>query len=1112
MEGSVNRYLDKQNAKWNPSLNKNHLRNLLRKHIQESNYLDSGVDRIVDQVVNPKILAVIEPQVEGVVCNVLGVEKPEEKAESVVNGNVSDMEMSSPHPGTVDAEKLSNISSEDIEMRSAAEDETNGRPNVDPTLRPSSGAHSEGLRAAMSPLSNAGGQTPQIQGGDISPLTPPQPPSPGSPHTPPLPPPPAPPEVVMTEEVIEEEVVTHDDQTSPVSDTDFDNISPPKDSPETPSACSLPSPPGDDCDSLPPLPPSLPPPPPPMLSGRPRPPPPPADIPPIRPPSPLTSPIGSSSDDMEMASPARTDSRASRRSRKAGTVSGPSDISDTDLPASNSDETDGEKDVSEADLNALEKARAELQAKLAAASIDDDTEQSEGEIRSDEDSEGQKSYVEKFNDIMSSDRSLVSTPNLKPADQVSPISDSMSPLAMSKTPSSNPEDPKSSSESDEDKNQDKAGNSKGGEGHNSDDDQAGGSGSLGQEPHARSEGEDKEGKSPNEEKNGADDKQETREDLEDKLHKQNRHDKSHKQDRHHHKGSHKHHEKSSREDKKRRKDDGKHRRSSTDDKMKESEREKKKLDKDRIAKEKIRLQEIEKKIKEKDKFSDFDMFAPKPPKPKPVLTRPPSSASSRGSLSPGPLGSKSPLAFGAKSPLAFGSKTPPTFGSKPPPSFGSKTPPAFGRAEVKTSIDPEKLKMIKDKARQEHVEAAQKVAAVERRVFPEFPLSKSEGDKLKQHEVDILEAKKRLEEARQRRLVEKKKLELEKKRKRKMSDTHTPAKATPKVEKKKDKPAVTVIKEKKKLTLDDLSDEDEVSDWSDVEAPTSVKKAILRKRKTGLRSSSDEDKSHARDKRQTRTLALKAKADSILNSDPETKRFEGFGQMEQALSAVLKDYLDDEDNVSVASVDLNSLDDDLDPKELITLEELDDPEATCGILKTFGESHSHPVSLKASEDDADFHGFDPATLDGNDSTTSQRLFAKLDLDENGNTFGMRAEDFVCTPDIEEDGDEVHTSLSGHLKVNMETALLQKLEFLANSSDSAILIGLSSNVQTDPPHGHNEADEAGGSSPLSSGSSKENQEDPGLRRKSKRVSKTAFEPGPTLSKRPRRSGKAGVLQM
>ncbi|CAG5077580.1 Similar to Bod1l: Biorientation of chromosomes in cell division protein 1-like 1 (Mus musculus) [Cotesia congregata] len=55
---------------------KNQLRETLRKHISDAAYLDAGVERIVDQVVNPKIYSVFLPQVEDVVYKYLGLEKP----------------------------------------------------------------------------------------------------------------------------------------------------------------------------------------------------------------------------------------------------------------------------------------------------------------------------------------------------------------------------------------------------------------------------------------------------------------------------------------------------------------------------------------------------------------------------------------------------------------------------------------------------------------------------------------------------------------------------------------------------------------------------------------------------------------------------------------------------------------------------------------------------------------------------------------------------------------------------------------------------------------------------------------------------------------------------
>ena len=123
---------------------------------------------------------------------------------------------------------------------------------------------SPGLTDKMSPLTPDGAQKSPVCEGNVSPLTPPprplpsefdihEPPPPGlevveeqvveerpySPKTPPLPPPnilppPPPPQLEM------------DDSMSPVSDTEFANISPPAESPETPKSSDnniIPSPP-----------------------------------------------------------------------------------------------------------------------------------------------------------------------------------------------------------------------------------------------------------------------------------------------------------------------------------------------------------------------------------------------------------------------------------------------------------------------------------------------------------------------------------------------------------------------------------------------------------------------------------------------------------------------------------------------------------------------------------------------------------------------------------------------------------------------------------------------------------------------------------------------------
>ncbi|XP_077273125.1 uncharacterized protein LOC143903432 [Temnothorax americanus] len=77
VEGSVNSFLSKQ--VWKPDLNKNQLRETLRKHIHDAPYLDAGVERIVDQVVNPKVYSIFMSQIEDVVYKFLGIERPKAK-------------------------------------------------------------------------------------------------------------------------------------------------------------------------------------------------------------------------------------------------------------------------------------------------------------------------------------------------------------------------------------------------------------------------------------------------------------------------------------------------------------------------------------------------------------------------------------------------------------------------------------------------------------------------------------------------------------------------------------------------------------------------------------------------------------------------------------------------------------------------------------------------------------------------------------------------------------------------------------------------------------------------------------------------------------------------
>ncbi|XP_075714324.1 biorientation of chromosomes in cell division protein 1-like 1 [Rhinoderma darwinii] len=78
---------------WSPHLNKNQLRNNIRQQVLKSGMLESGIDRIISQVVDPKINHTFRPQVEKVVQDFLATlnnkedananhEQAEEKSES----------------------------------------------------------------------------------------------------------------------------------------------------------------------------------------------------------------------------------------------------------------------------------------------------------------------------------------------------------------------------------------------------------------------------------------------------------------------------------------------------------------------------------------------------------------------------------------------------------------------------------------------------------------------------------------------------------------------------------------------------------------------------------------------------------------------------------------------------------------------------------------------------------------------------------------------------------------------------------------------------------------------------------------------------------------------
>ncbi|XP_028155687.1 biorientation of chromosomes in cell division protein 1-like 1 isoform X2 [Diabrotica virgifera virgifera] len=115
VEGSVSTFLKGQT--WSVELNKNQLREQLRKNLQESGFLETGVERIVDQVVNPKINSVFLPKVEEVVYKFLGLENP--------NKNMKrEPEVPAPDPLPTDLEAVSpgSVQSDQVDLKKADSD------------------------------------------------------------------------------------------------------------------------------------------------------------------------------------------------------------------------------------------------------------------------------------------------------------------------------------------------------------------------------------------------------------------------------------------------------------------------------------------------------------------------------------------------------------------------------------------------------------------------------------------------------------------------------------------------------------------------------------------------------------------------------------------------------------------------------------------------------------------------------------------------------------------------------------------------------------------------------------------------------------------------------
>nr|XP_031545615.1 biorientation of chromosomes in cell division protein 1 [Vicugna pacos] len=75
VDNFVSTHLDKQ--EWNPTMNKNQLRNGLRQSVVQSGMLEAGVDRIICQVVDPKLNHIFRPQIERAIHEFLAAKKKE---------------------------------------------------------------------------------------------------------------------------------------------------------------------------------------------------------------------------------------------------------------------------------------------------------------------------------------------------------------------------------------------------------------------------------------------------------------------------------------------------------------------------------------------------------------------------------------------------------------------------------------------------------------------------------------------------------------------------------------------------------------------------------------------------------------------------------------------------------------------------------------------------------------------------------------------------------------------------------------------------------------------------------------------------------------------------
>ncbi|NP_001086501.1 biorientation of chromosomes in cell division protein 1 [Xenopus laevis] len=96
VDNFVSTHLDKQ--EWNADMNKNQLRNGLRQSVIQSGMLEAGVDRIISQVVDPKLNHIFRPQIEKAIHEYLTAQTKEDSAPPLPPGPPEPQEQEPPEP------------------------------------------------------------------------------------------------------------------------------------------------------------------------------------------------------------------------------------------------------------------------------------------------------------------------------------------------------------------------------------------------------------------------------------------------------------------------------------------------------------------------------------------------------------------------------------------------------------------------------------------------------------------------------------------------------------------------------------------------------------------------------------------------------------------------------------------------------------------------------------------------------------------------------------------------------------------------------------------------------------------------------------------------------